>query len=60
MYGYEYYAQVEKYEIDTNEWTTAPNLNQERANHSSCALGGSIYVFCGSTTSANLGKKQQS
>ena len=38
---------VDKYDIAANEWSNAPSLNKQRCDHSCCALGDSIYVFCG-------------
>ena len=38
---------VECYNIEKNEWVKAPSLNINRQMHSSCAIGNSVYVFCG-------------
>ena len=40
---------VDMYNISNDQWTKAPKLNQNRANHSSCVLQNQIYVFCGMT-----------
>ena len=38
---------VSRYNIKQDAWELAPNLNQARYFHSSCTLGGMIYVTCG-------------
>ena len=35
------------YDIKLCKWRKAPALKQARINHSGCALGDNIYVFCG-------------
>lgn len=42
------YTSVDCFEIDSNTWSSAPDLNVPRAVHSSCAFSASvIYSFCG-------------
>ena len=38
---------VERFIIKFNKWCKSPKLNKRRHSHSSCILGGNIYVFCG-------------
>ena len=36
-----------RYDIEKDLWQEMKELNQARGGHSSCHLGGHIYVFCG-------------
>ena len=36
-----------RYDIDRDLWEEMQKMNQARNEHSSCQLGGHIYVFCG-------------
>ena len=38
---------VHVYELKTEKWFRGPDMNIRRIYHSSCALGNSIYVICG-------------
>ena len=38
---------VEKYHIESNTWSEAPQMNLARSWHSSCSLSDKIYVFFG-------------
>ena len=38
---------TEKYNVTTNTWTTLPDLNKGRMDHGMCAVGSTVYVFCG-------------
>mmetsp|Transcript_32469 Transcript_32469/g.38225 ORF Transcript_32469/g.38225 Transcript_32469/m.38225 type:complete len:203 (-) Transcript_32469:90-698(-) len=38
---------VFKFDIDSNEWSTGPNLPEPRREHSSCSIRDTIYLFGG-------------
>jgi len=40
-------SKAEKYNVTTNTWTTLPDLNKGRMDHGMCAMGSTVYVFCG-------------
>ena len=41
------YTDVTCFDIKTNKWRVAPSLNIARYMHASCAIGKTVYVFCG-------------
>ena len=49
---------VERFDTTKSSWETMPNLNKTRVIHSSCCLGGSIYVFGGDKEDETTGKIQ--
>ena len=52
--GTESFASVDKYNINRNQWSSAPSMNIPRFYHSSCCLGDNLYVFCGKNSSGKL------
>jgi len=49
-----YLATVEKYDVDTNTWSTVAALPSPRADLAAVAHGGKIYVFGGCTAPASV------
>jgi len=50
-------ASIDIYSLDTKQWLTdksLPQLNYARQSHSSCGLGGYVYVFGGDIGSIQL------
>ena len=41
------FGTVTRYDIFKNKFESMPSLNVARYYHSSCALGKSLYIFCG-------------
>ena len=47
------YDTVEMFSICSNSWLSAPSLNTDRYDHSSCALGDIVYTFGGHSIQKN-------
>ena len=45
---------MDRYDIAKDEWFSAPQLQVERAYHSSCGIGQFIYAMCGLNDSGCL------
>jgi hypothetical protein len=43
----EYLSSCEAYEINSNQWSALPDLNEKRSNHISFVYNGNLYVFGG-------------
>ena len=43
---------VHRYDLARNKWQELPDLLSPRSHHASCAIGSSLYVFCGSLGSS--------
>ena len=39
---------VHRYDFGKDKWQRLPSLLNPRSHHASCAIGSSLYVFCGS------------
>ena len=41
------HKKAEQYNVTMNTWTELPDLNTGRMDHGMCAIGSTVYVFCG-------------